>query len=278
MSWFDDVKTPKLKKISRGTTETSLDGVWEKCKSCREIIEIEKLRENLFICPLCNFHNRLSALDRIQVTVDENSFVEFDSQLFSSDPLEFKDKTTYAEKIQKLERESAVYGKAQIGGIFCAIAVMDFTVMGGSMGVIAGEKIARAFDLAIKEQMPVVVFTASGGARMQEGILSLMQMAKISSVRQTLSEKKLPYIAVLTDPTTGGVAASFAMQGDITLAEPNALIGFEGPRVIQQAIHQNLPEGFQRSEFLLEHGFVDTIVERKNIPNLLKFYFDMFMP
>jgi acetyl-CoA carboxylase carboxyl transferase subunit beta len=242
-------------------------GIWTKCKKCEQIFLQKDYEENLMVCPKCGYYARLNACKRIEFTVDKDTFVETDKYLSSVDFLNFPD---YDEKIKKSSANDAVVtGKAKIGGHNVMIAVMDFEFMGGSMGSVVGEKIVRAIETAIEKKYPAIIFSASGGARMQEGILSLMQMGKTSAALARLADNGLPFISVLTDPTTGGVAASFAMLGDINIAEPKALIGFAGPRVIEQTIRQQLPEGFQLSEFLEKHGMLDIVTERKNLKDTL---------
>lgn len=276
MSWFDDLKTPRIKS-SQGSERSSRvpEGLWIKCSHCGEILQSKVLRENLEVCAECGFHFRMRAMDRIRMLTDEDSFEEYGEELISTDPLGFDDTKSYADRLKSAigstgVNDAFISGKAKCGGLPFHIGVFDFKFMGGSMGSVVGERVALVFEGALKDCLPAVVVSASGGARMQEGILSLMQMAKTSALISRLRAKGIPYISILTDPTTGGVAASFAMLGDLILAEPKALIGFAGPRVIQQTIRQSLPEGFQRSEFLLAHGFVDRIVERKNLPKELR--------
>ena len=280
MRWFDTVKSPKLKSAKRVVSNTP-SGLWKKCSNCGEIIQSLKLVGNQNVCPYCNHHFRLSARERIDGLLDENSFRPLKDNYATKDPLIFTDKKPYKERlVQAREKtgnlDSVLCGLGSIEGQKVSIAVMDFQFMGGSMGVVAGEKVSAAMDKALEEKIPAVVISCSGGARLQEGILSLMQMAKTSAARQRLRNAGIPYISVLTDPTTGGVAASFAMLGDINIAEPNALIGFAGPRVIEQSIRQILPDGFQRSEFLLEHGFIDCIVPRHELKSKLAFFLKMF--
>ncbi len=282
MSWFNEIKSPKLKK-GRKVPSNTPSGLWQKCRACKELILTEKLLQNLSVCPRCEYHGRIGAEERIKLIVDSGSFQEFGAELYGQDPLGFHDKISYQSRLKAAEekhgrKEGTRCGLASLDKQKFALAVMDFNFLGGSMGVVCGEKIALAFDLGLKHSCPVVVISSSGGARMQEGLLSLMQMAKVSAVRYQLAEKKIPYLSVLTDPTTGGVAASFAMQGDVILAEPNALIGFAGPRVIEQSMRQTLPEGFQRSEFLLTHGMIDRIVERKNLRSELSFFLKVLTP
>lgn len=280
MGWFDSIKSPKLKSAKKNASQTPL-GFWKKCTSCGEILQVSKLEETLHVCPYCDHHFRFSSQDRLKLLVDEGSFEAFGQGLSSKDPLEFKDKKTYKDRLQEAEKntglkDGTLCGFGKVFSQDVAIAIMDFQFMGGSMGVVTGEKIAFIMDQAYERKIPAVVVTCSGGARMQEGILSLVQMAKTAASRQRLRNAGVPYISILTDPTTGGCAASFAMLGDVNLAEPKALIGFAGPRVIEQSIRQSLPEFFQRSEFLLEHGFIDRIVHRKNLKKELSFFMNHF--
>jgi len=247
---------------------------WLQCNACKEMLYWREVERNLKVCPKCNYHFRISAAERLAMVVDDGSFTEIDKNLEPLDPLEFKDRLRYGERIKESQqstrlKEAILCGKAAILGQPIMVGVMNFEFMGGSMGSVVGEKIARLTERAISENIGVILFCSSGGARMQEGILSLMQMAKTSAALARLKEKGLPYISILTDPTTGGVSASFAMLGDIILAEPKAIIGFAGARVIEQTIKQKLPEGFQRSEYLLDHGMVDRIVDRKEMKGIL---------
>jgi acetyl-CoA carboxylase carboxyl transferase subunit beta len=267
MAWFNKTKAPlapvETKKVQMP------EGIWTKCKNCNEIIYTKEIERNLNVCPKCDYHFRISALERIALVLDEGSFVEKDAAMQSVDFLDFKDSKKYKERIKAAVKKSGgdavICGDGTIEGLPVAVAVFDFGFMGGSMGSVVGEKITRAIERGLAERKPVIVFSSSGGARMQESILSLMQMAKTSAALAKLKAAGLPFISVLTDPTTGGVTASFAMLGDINMAEPRALIGFAGPRVIEQTIRQKLPEGFQRSEYLLEHGMVDMIVRRQEM-------------
>ncbi|MDX9703686.1 MAG: acetyl-CoA carboxylase, carboxyltransferase subunit beta [Candidatus Auribacterota bacterium] len=257
-------------------------GLWEKCKSCQEIIHKTQLEENLMTCPKCNFLYPLSSAKRIASLIEEGTFVELDKTMRSADPLEFLDSKPYSirqeQTIKKTGLNDAVItGTGKINSLPVALGVMDFDFMGGSMGSVVGEKITRLIEHAIEKSLPVIIVSASGGARMQESTLSLMQMAKTSAALGRLRMKNLPFISVLTNPTTGGTTASFASLGDVIIAEPKALIGFAGPRVIQQTIKQELPDGFQRSEFLLDHGLIDMIVERKDIKETIHFTLDFFM-
>lgn len=264
-------KVTSLENNVNSKASDKMVGKWIKCDKCKEILYKEDVKQNLSVCPNCGKHFRLSARRRIEQIIDEGTFAEMDANLHTSNPINFQG---YEQKIELLEektkiKEAIKTGTGKINGIDVAIAVMDGNFLMGSMGEVVGEKITNLVEQAIAKQLPVIIFCVSGGARMQEGIVSLMQMAKTSAALAKLSEAKLPYISVLTDPTTGGVTASFASLGDIIIAEPDALIGFAGPRVIEQTIKQKLPEGFQRAEFLLEHGFIDLIVERKNMKNML---------
>jgi acetyl-CoA carboxylase carboxyl transferase subunit beta len=266
MAWFRKPKT-RLQAADRRDLPGEL---WEKCPSCGEIVYKEKLRENWNVCPNCGHHLRLGADGYVQLLTDEGTFQESDRDLRSGDPLGFVDLKPYRDRLAAAERKSAygdavVTGDGQLDGIPLSLGVMDFSFIGGSMGSVVGEKLARAGLRALEARTPFIIVSASGGARMMEGIFSLMQMAKTSAVLAQLHEAGLPYISILTDPTTGGVTASYAMLGDVNLAEPGALIGFAGPRVIEQTIKQELPEGFQRAEFLLEYGMLDDIVDRRKL-------------
>ncbi len=284
MNWFDSVESPKLKNSKKTAANSSTPpGLWTKCTHCGETIQNDRLKESHQVCPYCQHHFRLSASERLELLLDEKSFRPLEEKLATSDPLDFVDKKSYRERLQGAfnktgQHDGVLAGEGVIKGHPVAIAAMDFGFMGGSMGVVCGEKIALTMDLAYQKKRPAIIVSCSGGARMQEGILSLMQMAKTSSVRQKLKKGRIPFISVLTDPTTGGVAASFAMLGDVNIAEPGALIGFAGPRVIEQSIRQKLPEGFQRSEFLKEHGFIDRIVHRHKLKNEIAFFVAMFGP
>lgn len=268
----------KTKYIELDTQSYFQEHPFEKCPSCKEILVQKQLWDNLKVCPRCEYHFRLTAGERLKQVVDEGTFEEWDAEISSGDPLSFPG---YAEKLKKAQestglKEAVVTGYGEIEGEPAALAVMDSHFMMGSMGVAVGEKIARAIEKALEQRLPFIAFCASGGARMQEGMLSLLQMAKISALLNKLSQARLLYISVLTDPTTGGVTASFASLGDIILAEPGALICFTGPRVIEQTIGQKLPDGFQRAEFMLAKGFIDLIVPRKNmkatLAKLLRFH------
>ena len=242
-------------------------GLYTKCKSCSAVLYNKDLDQNLKVCPTCGYHNQLSSLERLYLTVDSGSFQELDEKMVSINPLGFPDYEAKLAKSQEKTKmnDAVVTGFCKINGEPACIAIMEFQFMGGSMGIAVGEKITRAIEAAMEKKCGMVIISASGGARMQEGIFSLMQMAKISAALARLGEFGLPYLSILTDATTGGVAASFAMLGDLNIAEPAAMIGFAGPRVIEQIIRQKLPKGFQRSEFLLDHGFVDVIISRHEL-------------
>jgi acetyl-CoA carboxylase carboxyl transferase subunit beta len=250
------------------------EGLWVKCEGCREILYRKELERSLFVCPRCGHHHRVSARARLAQLFDAGEWKELFGNIFSADPLEFSDTKPYAERLKALRDrgvrcDALLVGVGRISGMRAIIAAMEYAFMGGSMGSAVGEKLTRAIERCGKNRLPLVVVSCSGGARMQEGVLSLMQMAKISAALARLQEAHLPYISVLTDPTTGGVTASFAMLGDLHIAEPGALIGFAGPRVIEQTIRQKLPEGFQRAEFLLEHGMLDMVVPRPDLKETL---------
>ncbi len=266
MGWLKkkDTYKPKEKKVRIP------EGLWVKCLNCKEIIYRKEFEKNLKVCPKCNYHFRIGARERISLIVDSGSFVELAPFITADDPLQFHDIKSYKDRIQEAkeksnQKEAVVIGEASINKIPIVIAVMDFSFMGGSMGSAVGEKIVRAAERSIEKNISLIIFTSSGGARMQEGIFSLMQMAKVAAAIGELKKKAILYISVLTDPTFGGVSASFAMLGDIIIAEPKSLIGFAGPRVIQQTINQQLPENFQQAEFLLDHGMIDMVVNRKDM-------------
>jgi acetyl-CoA carboxylase carboxyl transferase subunit beta len=277
MDWFKR-KKEVLKPVERKEIP---DGLWIKCDECGEIIYKKELEKKLYVCPKCDYHFRIGSYDYIDILLDSNTFEEFNQHISSSDPLHFRDNKKYTEKYQSAVKktglkEAVVTGRGKLDGLDIVLAFMDFSFLGGSMGSVVGEKISRAISTALAEKKPLIIISSSGGARMHEGVLSLMQMAKTSAKLAMLGDKSLPYISILTNPTTGGTTASYAMLGDIHIAEPGALIGFAGPRVIKQTIGQELPPGFQRSEFLLEHGFIDVIVHRNELKNhisgILKFF------
>jgi acetyl-CoA carboxylase carboxyl transferase subunit beta len=251
------------------------EGLWVKCDSCKEIVYRAEVDRAGRVCPRCKYPFRISARERIAAILDADSFEERDAGLTSRDPLEFKDTKRYTDRVKSARKatgleEAVITGMGRVGGLPVVLAVFEFGFLGGSMGSVVGEKLTRAIELAIQKRAPLLIVSASGGARMQEGILSLMQMAKTSAALNRLAEERVPYLSLLTDPTTGGVTASFAMLGDVILAEPRALIGFAGPRVIAETIRQPLPDGFQRSEFLLEHGQLDMVVERRDLRDTLR--------
>ena len=268
MGWF--------KRMKEGITTSTKDkkeireGLWYKCPSCDEVIDTDEFKKSLYVCQSCDYHERIGSHEYFDILFDNGKHTEFNQNINSGDPLEFKDTKKYTDRIKTTQLKSGLkdavrtaHGKMDDQMI--VIACMDFAFIGGSMGSVVGEKISRAIDMAIKKKCPFMMISKSGGARMMEAGLSLMQMAKTSAKLTLLSKADQPYISLLTDPTTGGVTASFAMLGDINIAEPNALIAFAGPRVVKETIGKDLPEGFQRSEFVLDHGFLDFIVERKNL-------------
>ncbi len=282
MAWFDKIKPPRIGLRSQKSTVP--EGLWIKCDKCKEIIFKEELDKNLKVCPKpeCNYHYRLNARERLDLLLEKDSFDEYDQDLVSPDPLKFRDSKKYKDRLKAYQKKTGdkdaiICGQGKLGKHNIQVCAFNFFFMGGSMGSVIGEKISRAITRAIVKKHPFLIVICSGGARMQEGILSLMQMAKTSSALSRLSKHKLPYISILTDPTTGGVTASIAMLGDVIIAEPGALIGFAGPRVIEQTIRQKLPDGFQRAEFLLDHGFVDKVVQRKHLKQTLSTLYDCFM-
>jgi acetyl-CoA carboxylase carboxyl transferase subunit beta len=264
----------RVEKESRSSREQKEDELWVKCEKCSTPLFSKIFKEQLKVCEKCGYHHKLYAFERLRMLADEGSFTEFDSDLAPCDPLGFGKE--YLKKLKEDHgktglRDAILTGEASMGGFGVMLGIMDFHFRGGSMGSVVGEKFARLFDRAIEKKKPVIVVTSSGGARMQEGALALMQMAKTTSLTVKLSQQKLPYIVILTDPTTGGVSASFATLGDIILAEPHAIIGFSGPRVIEQTIRQKLPPGFQSAEFYQQHGFIDQVVHRKELrPTLIR--------
>jgi acetyl-CoA carboxylase carboxyl transferase subunit beta len=279
MAWFRREHTP----LARVSAESRVpEGLWVKCGSCKEILYRKDVVKNLSVCPKCGFHFRISARERLDLLFD-GPWDEFDGDLVSSDPLKFVDTKAYAARLRDGRAktgaaDAVITAVGPLGGMSAVVAAMEYGFIGGSMGVVVGEKVTRAAERALSERLPLIVVSCSGGARMMEGTLSLMQMAKISAALSRLAEARLPFLSVLTDPTTGGVTASYAMLGDLNIAEPGALIGFAGPRVIEQTIRQKLPEGFQRSEFLLEHGMLDQVVDRrelkKTLARSLRFFLD----
>ncbi len=265
MAWFRKEKKPLKAQDKRDLPAD----VFDRCPGCGEILYRERLAQNLNVCPTCGHHLKIAAEAYLSILVDSGTFEEIDAHLRAADPLGFEDLKTYPDRIAAAEakgrNEAVISGAGQLDGIDIALAVMDFAYIGGSMGSVVGEKIARAGRVALEREIPFLIVSASGGARMQEGMLSLMQMAKTSTVLARLHEASIPFVSILTNPTTGGVTASHSMLGDVNLAEPDALIGFAGPRVIEETIKQELPQGFQRSEFVLEHGMIDRIVDRREL-------------
>jgi acetyl-CoA carboxylase carboxyl transferase subunit beta len=269
MTWFKK-KDQKIEAVPEGERVVRTEGIFVKCPECDAALYKRELEESLQVCTHCDFHFRVGARERLAMLYDEASYEELDSDIVSNDPLEFTDTKPYKLRLEQARRatglpEAIITARGRVGGHLVYAGAMDFNFIGGSMGVAVGEKVTRVIERAIRERAAVVTVASSSGARMQEGILSLMQMAKISAALAEMDRARLPFISVLTDPTTGGVTASFAMLGDAIIAEPKALIGFAGPRVIEQTIRQKLPKGFQRSEFLLEHGMIDMIVDRREL-------------
>jgi len=270
MSWLKNVFPPKIKKIVGSAKKSVPDGVWHKCLSCKTALYNSDLEKNLYVCPKCDHHHRLPARERLKLLFDSIGQKEIFQNILPKDPLKFVDSKPYHEKLKEAQAhhkigEALVVITGKIESLKVTAAAFEFSFMGGSMGSAVGEKFVKAVEYAIENKTPLICFSASGGARMQEGLFSLMQMAKTSAALTALTKAKLPFISVLTDPTMGGVSASFAMLGDIIIAEPNALIGFAGPRVIEQTVREKLPEGFQRAEFLLSHGAIDFIVDRREM-------------
>jgi acetyl-CoA carboxylase carboxyl transferase subunit beta len=270
MAWFKKVRKPIESPQDKSRVP---EGLWVKCPSCGQIIYNKDLAASLSVCTKCAHHFRLTATERLR-TLFDGDWEEHDAGLTSTDPLTFTDTKPYRQRLEASIaatglKDAIITAVGEVGGITCSVAAMEYGLIGGSMGVVVGEKITRAIERAIERRLPVIIVSCSGGARMMEGALSLMQMAKISAALARLDRARLPYVSVLTDPTTGGVTASFAMLGDVNIAEPRALIGFAGPRVIEQTIRQKLPEGFQRSEFLLDHGMLDAVVDRRELKDVL---------
>jgi acetyl-CoA carboxylase carboxyl transferase subunit beta len=269
MTWFRKLLPPKIKR--EGTQKKAVpEGLWSKCPSCEAVLYFTDLENNLHVCPKCAFHNRLTARQRVDLFLDPEGRAELGAEVIPVDALKFKDSRKYTERLHEAEKETGetdalVVMEGAVKSVPVMVAAFEFGFLGGSMGSVVGERFVRAIQLCVDEQLPFICFTATGGARMQEGLLSLMQMAKTTAALHQLAAAHQPFISILTDPTMGGVSASFAFIGDIVIAEPGALIGFAGPRVIEQTVRQTLPEGFQRSEFLLEKGAVDMIVDRRQL-------------
>jgi acetyl-CoA carboxylase carboxyl transferase subunit beta len=271
--WFRQKKKPEVRTDEERTIKVPT-GLWIKCESCGQIMFSQIVVENSQVCPKCNYHFRLSARQRLESLFDDGAYEEFDRGVSPLDTLKFKDQKKYSERLAQYQKQTGIQdavvnARGLMGGSPVVIACMEYAFMGGSMGSVVGEKITRAAEESLRLEVPLVVISCSGGARMQESVQSLMQMAKVSAALGRLHEAGVPFISVMTDPTTGGVTASFAMLGDVNIAEPKALIGFAGPRVIEQTIRQKLPEGFQRSEFLLEKGFLDLVVHRGEMRDTL---------
>jgi acetyl-CoA carboxylase carboxyl transferase subunit beta len=271
MSWFQKLLPPKIKrKISSDTRKSVPEGLWSKCPTCESVLYRTDLEKNLEVCPKCGHHHRISARTRLHILLDAEPRVEIGAEVLPVDSLKFKDSKRYPDRLVDASRDTGetdalVVMQGAVKGVPLVAAAFEFKFMGGSMGSVVGERFVRGINVCLEHNLPFVCFAASGGARMQEGLLSLMQMAKTSAALTKLAEARLPFISVLTDPTMGGVSASFAMLGDVIVAEPNALIGFAGPRVIEQTVRETLPEGFQRAEFLVDHGAVDLIIDRREM-------------
>ncbi|MDT8363383.1 MAG: acetyl-CoA carboxylase, carboxyltransferase subunit beta [Nitrosomonas sp.] len=270
MSWFRSIIPPKIKRKENGEKKAVPQGLWSKCAACEAVLYYTDLAKNLNVCPKCGHHNRISARARLELLLDPSDRKETADDVVSLDPLKFKDGKRYTDRLTQAfestnETDALVVMRGTILSVPVVTAAFEFGFMGGSMGSVVGERFVRAVEVSLKQHSPFICFSASGGARMQEGLFSLMQMAKTSAALGKLAKNRLPFISVLTDPTMGGVSASFAFIGDIVIAEPGALIGFAGPRVIEQTVRQTLPKGFQRAEFLLEHGAIDLIIDRRQM-------------
>lgn len=280
MAWFKR-ESSEIQQSDEKRVRT--EGLWVKCEGCRQIIWKKELEDNLNVCPKCDRHFRIDAPTRLMLLLDEDSIETFDDSMSAMDPLKFSDTRPYKDRLTESQRrtgmrDAVISVTATLNGRPVVVNAMEFGFIGGSMGVVVGEKITRSIEKALQQRKPLIIISASSGARMQEGVISLMQMAKISAALARLEQARLPYISVLTDPTTGGVSASYAMLGDLNIAEPGALIGFAGPRVIEQTIRQKLPEGFQRSEFLLKHGMLDAVVHRKELKSYISRALEFMAP
>jgi len=267
MTWF---KRQRVEIETSGEKTVRTEGLWVKCEGCRQIIWKKDLEDNLNVCPKCDKHFRIDARTRLAQLLDDQNYEQLDGNLVSIDPLNFVDLKAYSSRLTQAQadtglNDAVITARGRLNGRDVIVSAMEYSFIGGSMGAVVGESITRGVETALEARLPIIIVSASGGARMMEGVISLMQLAKISAALSRLDDARIPYISVLTDPTTGGVTASFAMLGDLNIAEPGALIGFAGPRVIQDTIRQKLPEGFQRSEFLLEHGMLDAVVPRKEL-------------
>jgi acetyl-CoA carboxylase carboxyl transferase subunit beta len=282
MAWFKREKKPIENPTPVEERRVRTEGMWTKCSSCRAIIWKKDLEANWEVCPKCDHHFRLSSRRRLEMLLDDEVYVEFDADLASNDPLRFTDTRPYAQRLKEAQhklgmKDAILTAEGRLNGRPVICCSMEFGFIGGSMGAVVGEKVARAVERSLAQRQPLIIVSCSGGARMMEGVVSLMQLAKVSAALARLDEAKLPFISILTDPTTGGVTASYAMLGDLNIAEPGALIGFAGPRVIEQTIRQKLPEGFQTAEFLLEHGFLDAVVPRKELKPYIGNALDFFV-
>ena len=281
MAWFKRDKKSIDQPTPPEERRVRTEGLWVKCESCRTIVFRKDLEANLLLCPKCQFHFKMTAKQRLEMLLD-GRWTEHDARMTSTDPLRFVDTKPYSTRLREARKklgicDAIVTAEGQLNGRPIVCCAMEFNFIGGSMGAVVGEKVTRGIELSLETRQPLVVISCSGGARMMEGTISLMQLAKVSAALAKLDEAKVPYISVLTDPTTGGVTASFAMLGDLNIAEPGALIGFAGPRVIEQTIRQKLPDGFQRSEFLLEHGFLDAVVPRKELKTFIANSLDLLL-
>jgi acetyl-CoA carboxylase carboxyl transferase subunit beta len=282
MAWFKRQKRAVDTPVHPDERRVRTEGMWIKCDSCRQIIWKKDLESNWQVCPRCNFHFKLSSEKRLELLLDNADWTEHDADLASNDPLEFADTKPYKKRLAVAQEEldmadAIITAEGKMNGRPVLCCSMEFAFIGGSMGAVVGEKVTRAAEMSLAKKMPLVIVSCSGGARMMEGAVSLMQMAKICAALARMDRARVPYISVLADPTTGGVTASYAMLGDLNIAEPGALIGFAGPRVIEQTIRQKLPEGFQRAEFLLEHGFLDAVVSRKDLKGYISNALDFFL-
>ena len=274
MSWLKKLLPPKIKRDTGSPKKVVPEGLWSKCTSCEAVLYRTDLEKNLDVCPKCNYHNRITARERLDYLLDAEGRYEIGYEVVPVDSLKFKDSRRYTERLEEArkdtdEDDALVVMQGSIKTVPLVVAAFEFKFLGGSMGSVVGERFVRGVHVCLEQKLPLVCFTASGGARMQEGLFSLLQMSKTCAALTQLAAEKLPFISVLTDPTMGGVSASFALIGDIVLAEPGALIGFAGPRVIEQTVRETLPEGFQRSEFLLQHGAIDFIVDRRELRDKL---------
>ncbi|HEX5426360.1 MAG TPA: acetyl-CoA carboxylase, carboxyltransferase subunit beta [Candidatus Acidoferrales bacterium] len=281
MTWFKRDKQALENPIPAEERRVRTEGMWTKCNSCRAIIWKKDLESNWEVCPKCDHHFRLNARRRIELLLDDEPWTEHDADLASSDPLHFVDTRPYSERLSEAQRkfgmtDAIITAEGKMNGRPVTCCSMEFGFIGGSMGAVVGEKVARAIERSLAQRQPLIIVSCSAGARMMEGAVSLMQLAKVSAALARLDEARIPFVSVLTDPTTGGVTASFAMLGDLNIAEPGAMIGFAGPRVIEQTIRQKLPEGFQTAEFLVEHGFLDAVVPRKEMKRYISLAFDFF--